>query len=109
MILQKEHFGVSLVAQQVKDSGLSLSWLRSLLCCGLDPWPRSFCMPQVQLKKEREGERAFWLGVKNGLRRNAGEVGSLEGIAAFTQAGAQGGCCEQGERWKELGCVLQDY
>lgn len=60
-------------------------------------------------KRERESERAFWLGVKNGLRRNAGEVGSLEGIAAFTQAGAQGGCCEQGERWKELGCVLQDY
>ena len=107
MILQKEHFGVSLVAQQVKDSGLSLSWLRSLLCCGLDPWPRSFCMPQVQLKKR---ERASILaGSEEWIAEECGEVGSLEGIVAFTQAGAQGGCCEQGERWKELRCVLQDY
>ena len=39
--------GSSLVAQQVKDLALSLLWLRSLLRHGLDPWPRSFCMPWV--------------------------------------------------------------
>ena len=32
----------------VKDSVLSLLWL------GLNPWPRNFCMPQVQPKKKKE-------------------------------------------------------
>ena len=40
------------VAQQVKDLALSLLWLRSLLwCCGFNPWPGNFCIPQVWPKK----------------------------------------------------------
>ena len=31
----------------VKDLALSLLWLR------LDPWPRNFCMPQVQPKNKK--------------------------------------------------------
>ena len=33
--------------QWVKDLGLSLLQLRSLLCHGFDPWPEKFHMPQV--------------------------------------------------------------
>ena len=48
----------SLVAQQVKDSALSLQQLRLLLWCGFHPWPGNFCMPQMWPKKrERERER----------------------------------------------------
>ena len=45
--------GSSLVAQWVKDPMLSLQWLRLLLWRRLDPWPRNFCMPQAQPKKEK--------------------------------------------------------
>ena len=41
-------FWSSLVAQWVKDLILSLQQLRSLLWCGLDPWPRNFSVPKVQ-------------------------------------------------------------
>ena len=32
----------------VKDSVLSLLWLRLLLWLGLDPWPGNVCMPQAR-------------------------------------------------------------
>ena len=38
------------MVQQVKDLALSLQWLRSLLCCGFDPWPGNFCMLQMWSK-----------------------------------------------------------
>ena len=41
------------MAQQVKDLVLSLLWLKSMLLCGLDPWPGNFHMPQAQLKKKK--------------------------------------------------------
>ena len=31
-----------------------LLWLRSLPWRGFDPWPRSFLMPQVQPKKDKQ-------------------------------------------------------
>ena len=44
----------SLVAQQVKDLGLSLLWLRSLLWHGFDPWLSNFHMNGAQHKKQTE-------------------------------------------------------
>lgn len=32
----------------VKDSALSLLWLRSLLWLGFDPWPGNFCMSRAR-------------------------------------------------------------
>ena len=37
--------------QQAKDLALSLLWLRLLLLCGLDPWPRKFHMLWAWPKK----------------------------------------------------------
>ena len=51
---KEEFYRSSLVAQQAKDLALSLLWLESLWRCGCDPWPRNFCMPWVQTKKERD-------------------------------------------------------
>ena len=42
--------GSSLVAQPVKDPVLSALWH------GFDPWPRNFCMLQVQEKKKKKEE-----------------------------------------------------
>ena len=42
-----------LVAQQVKDSVLSLQWLRLLLWHGFDPWPGNFHVPWVWPKKKK--------------------------------------------------------
>ena len=36
------------MAQWVKDPVLPLQWLRSLLWCGFSPWPRNFCVLEVQ-------------------------------------------------------------
>ena len=38
------------MAQEVKEPALSLLWLRSLLWCGFDPWPRDVPIPQVRPK-----------------------------------------------------------
>ena len=37
-----KHMGNSLVVQRVKDLGLSLQQLGSMLCCGFDPWLGNF-------------------------------------------------------------------
>ena len=39
----------------VKDSVLSLLWLRSLLWLGFFPWPGNVCMPWVWPKKLSSG------------------------------------------------------
>ena len=47
------------MVQQVKDLVVSLQWLRSLLWCRFDSWPRNFFMLQVQPKgnkKYRSGD-----------------------------------------------------
>ena len=44
------------MAQQVKDTALSLQWLRLLLGHGFDPWLGNFCMPQVQPKNKKKRE-----------------------------------------------------
>ena len=38
----------------VKDSVLSLVWLRLLLWLEFDPWPGNFFMPQAQPKRKKE-------------------------------------------------------
>ena len=38
----------SLLVKRVKDSVLSLLWLRVLLGCRFNPWPADFLMPQVR-------------------------------------------------------------
>ena len=43
----------SLVTQWIEDPALSLLWLWLQQWCGLNPWPKNFCMPMVQPKKER--------------------------------------------------------
>ena len=42
------------MAQQLKDSTLSLLWLGLLLWREFDPWPGNFCMPHVQPKKKEK-------------------------------------------------------
>ena len=44
----------SLVAQEVKDPALSLMWLRSLLWCRFNPWPRKFYSQGKKKKKEKK-------------------------------------------------------
>ena len=39
------------MAQWVKDTALSQLWLRLLLQCGFDPWPRDFYVTRVRPKK----------------------------------------------------------
>ena len=54
-----------MVARQVKDPVLTLLW------CGLDPWPRNFCMPWAWPKKrERGGKKGnlFWKSGNNTMR-----------------------------------------
>ena len=41
------------MAQWVKDLVLPLLWLGWLLWWGFNPWPRNFCMPQLQPKKKK--------------------------------------------------------
>lgn len=41
------------MAQGVKDLILALLWFWLLLWCGLGRWPGNFCMPRVQLKKNK--------------------------------------------------------
>ena len=56
------------MAQQVKEPALLLLWLGSLLWHEFDPWPRNFCMPQVQPKKKRKklpGRIEIGLNTKN--------------------------------------------
>ena len=47
----------SLVAQRVKDPGLSVLWLRSLLWPGFAPWLQNFRIQKKKKKKERKKER----------------------------------------------------
>ena len=42
------------MAQQVKDSVLSLLWPGSLLWQGFDPWPGNFFMLQALPKKKKK-------------------------------------------------------
>ena len=49
----------SAVAQRVKDLALSLQWLRSLLWCAFDPWPRNFCMPCVQSRQTKGKKKSL--------------------------------------------------
>ena len=53
----------SCVAHWVKDSVLSLQWLRSLLWCGFDPWPGNVhVLWEWQEKKKKEkGKRKLKL------------------------------------------------
>ena len=44
--------GSSLVRQWIKDPGLSLQQLESLLWCKFNPWPRNFHMPQLWPKNK---------------------------------------------------------
>ena len=44
------------MAQQVKDQGLSLLWLRSLLWHGIDPWPGNFHIARARWKEGRKEE-----------------------------------------------------
>ena len=39
------------MAQQVKDAALSLQWLKSLLWCSFEPWPRNLHVPWSWPKK----------------------------------------------------------
>ena len=55
MIESTELYRSSLVAQWVRDLGVSLMWLWLLLWCRLDPWPGNFHMPWVRAKKEERG------------------------------------------------------
>lgn len=41
------------MAQWVGDLVVSLQWLRSLPCCGFDPWPRNVCAPGVWPKRKK--------------------------------------------------------
>lgn len=49
------------MAQWVKSPVLSLLWGKS------DPWPRNFCRPQAQPKKERKRERNIRRGLANSI------------------------------------------
>ena len=40
-----------MMARWVEDPAFSLQWPRLLLCCGVNLWPRDFCMPQAWPKK----------------------------------------------------------
>ena len=42
------------MAQQVKDSVLSLQQLGLLLWCGFDPWPGNSHVPQAQPKRKKK-------------------------------------------------------
>lgn len=63
--LQESPRKSSLVAQEVKDSVLSLLGLRSLMWRGFDPLPRNFCMSQVWPKKKKKSLRKdrWWINV----------------------------------------------
>ena len=50
--LRKFGRGVPDLAQWVKDLAWSLLWCRWLLWLTFDPWPRNFCLLQVQPKGE---------------------------------------------------------
>ena len=55
-----EFVGSSLVAPQVEDPALALSWLGSLLWCRFSHWPGNFHMLQAQpKKKKRKNPRVF--------------------------------------------------
>ena len=54
------------MAQWVKDLVLSLLWLRSLLCCRFNCWPRNFHMPWTQPKKKKKN---WWIGVPAVVQR----------------------------------------
>ena len=47
-IIKKRKYGVTWWLSRLKILALSLLWLRLLLWCRFDPWPRNFCMLQVQ-------------------------------------------------------------
>ena len=49
--IQKNDTRSSRVAQW--DLVLLLQWLRLLLWCGFNPWPRNFPTPQVRKKKKK--------------------------------------------------------
>ena len=56
---KEEHSGSTLVAQQVKDLGLSLQQHGSLLCCRFDPWPRNFHILKAKPKKKARKQTKF--------------------------------------------------
>ena len=51
--------GISLVAQWVKDPGMSLLWLGSQLWCMFDSWPRNFHIPQAQPKINKQNHPQY--------------------------------------------------
>ena len=72
----------------VKDPALSLQWLRSLLWFRFDPWPRNFCLPQVQpknkkkkKKKKKKSERNVLLSPQRHM-----EVGSRAPQVTLTES-----------------------
>ena len=42
------------MVQRVKDPALPLLWFWLQLWLGFDSWPKNFCTPQVQPKKEKK-------------------------------------------------------
>ena len=66
------------MAQWIEDLALSLLWLRSLLWCGFDPWPRNYCMPQAWLKiKPRVPVVAQWVNNLPSIHEEAGLIPGL--------------------------------
>ena len=53
----RNHNRSSHVVQQVEDLALTLQWLRSLLWCMLNPWPRNFHMPRRGQKKKKRKKK----------------------------------------------------
>ena len=56
---ERLEFRVPNVAQGVKDPALLQLWHRSKLWLGFEPWPGSFHMPWVWVKKEKKKGLAF--------------------------------------------------
>ena len=82
MYLPRQHNNIKgqhqefLMAQQVKDLELTLLWLWLQLRCEFDPWPRNFCVQQVQpfeKKKKRKRKRKKKRGKKSYIKTTPSE------------------------------------
>lgn len=62
------------MAPYVKDVALSLRRLGSLLWCGFDPWPRTFCMLRACPPKKMGSPRAPGHGFAHCVLRSLGFV-----------------------------------
>ena len=55
--MEKREKWSSLVAQQVKDSALSLLWLRLLQWHRFDPWPQNFHVPWARPRGKKKKKK----------------------------------------------------